>query len=80
MGVPSAERRAGLERRRSDRRRGRPADICGENPSQVGTRLSADLHDLLIQVAAKRGETVSEVLRGLVEQLRDSVSQNSRTS
>ena len=60
----SVDRRGGDDRRKGERRGGRPP--LGLSSSQTGLRLSADDHDRLLRAAAELGETVSEMHRRLL--------------
>jgi hypothetical protein len=60
------EHRSGLERRRGDRRRGRPPLAEGEHASELTIRLSHDDHDWLIRCAAQCDVAVGAFTRGLL--------------
>lgn len=61
----TVDRRTGLDRRRGDRRRGRPR--LAEDVSQMSFKLPAALHDKLVAAAVRREADVSETVRALLE-------------
>jgi hypothetical protein len=60
------ERRSGVERRQGERRRGRPPLVNGEHASEITIRLASELHDWLVQRAARKETGVGALARELL--------------